>query len=102
MKIGDPKDSSIQLIKQYQLAEGMGKAADKRQPGGISMPEEKVDISSKSKEMQQIKNAIANLPDMREEKVQELKTQIEKGTYKIDSGKIAEKMVGESLIDTFA
>ena len=39
------------------------------------------------------------IPDVREEKVAEIKDQLEKGTYNIDGKKIAFKMVKESLID---
>ncbi len=102
MKIGDIKDTTAQLIQQYQRSENMNQSVDKQQAGGAMAPEETVDLSAKSKDLQQIKNAVASLPEVREEKVQELKTQIEKGTYRINSAKIAEKMVGEALIDIFA
>ncbi|MEQ8216429.1 MAG: flagellar biosynthesis anti-sigma factor FlgM [Smithellaceae bacterium] len=39
---------------------------------------------------------------MREEKIQEIKKQIENGEYNVSGEKIAEKMVGESIVDLFA
>ena len=101
MKIGDIKDTSAQTIQQYQRNENAGHAVDK-QAAGTFLPEEKVALSARARDIQQIKNAVASLPEIREEKVQELKSQIENGTYNISGTKIAEKMVGESLIDIFA
>jgi flagellar biosynthesis anti-sigma factor FlgM len=42
------------------------------------------------------------LPDVREEKVQQIKSQVEKGTYNVSAEKIAGKMVEESIVDIFA
>ena len=39
------------------------------------------------------------LPDVREEKVAQIKQRIEEGSYEIDGKKIAEKMIGEALIN---
>jgi negative regulator of flagellin synthesis FlgM len=58
-----------------------------------------VNLSTTAKDVQNLKNAISKLPDVREEKVQALRDQIEKGTYRVDADKVADKMVGESLID---
>jgi len=101
MKIGDIKDMSAQMIPQRQRNENAGQAVDK-QAAGTFLPEEKVTLSARAGDIQQIKNAVARLPEIREEKVQELKSQIEKGTYNTNSTGIAKKMVGESLIDIFA
>ena len=63
---------------------------------------EKVDLSTKAKDIQQIKQIVDQTPDVREKTVQELKSQINTGSYKVNSAKVAEKMMGESLIDLFA
>ena len=102
MKIGDIKDPAAQRIQQYQQNESMNKPVSGNQAGGHLVTEDKVNLSTKSEDMQLAKNAIAKLPDIREEKVQELKAQIEKGIYKINRAAITEKMVQESIIDLFA
>ena len=107
MKIGDVKDTTSQMVQQYQQYNGANQAnqanqANDKPATAAVAPEEKVDLSTRSKDLLQIKNVVAQLPEIREEKIQELKTQIEKGTYNINGGKIAEKMVGESLIDIFS
>jgi flagellar biosynthesis anti-sigma factor FlgM len=47
-------------------------------------------------------NGSNETPDIREEKVQELKRQIDTGKYSVNADKLAEKIVGESLIDILA
>ena len=40
-----------------------------------------------------------NIPDVQVEKVAKIKNQIENGTYEIKSGKIAEKMIKDTLLN---
>jgi negative regulator of flagellin synthesis FlgM len=42
---------------------------------------------------------LESIPDVREDKVAELKEQVESGTYEIDAEKIAEKMLKDSLLN---
>jgi negative regulator of flagellin synthesis FlgM len=105
MKISKIDDASLQMIQQYQKADQVDKVEDRSSEKAAAanlVPEEKVNLSTTAKDVQSLSNAISKLPDVREEKVQALKDQIEKGTYKVDAEKTAEKMVGESLLDIFA
>jgi negative regulator of flagellin synthesis FlgM len=61
-----------------------------------------MNLSTKAKNIQQLRDAINRLPDIREDKVRELKDKVERGIYKVDGQKIAEKMVAESLLDILA
>ena len=56
-------------------------------------------ISDAAKRIQEIRNQLDAVPDVREEKVAELKNQIENGTYEINADKIAEKIIREGLIN---
>ncbi|HIH96840.1 MAG TPA: flagellar biosynthesis anti-sigma factor FlgM [Thermoplasmata archaeon] len=58
-----------------------------------------VSITKKSKEFQKAMEVYSKLPDVREEKVEDAKERIEKGTYKVSSHEIAEKIVYRSLVD---
>ena len=62
-------------------------------------PEDKVDLSSQSKEMNKISEALAVTPDVRAEKVEALKKQVESGQYQVNSDAVAEKMIKEFLFD---
>ena len=101
MKISKIDDAAVQALQQYQKIDKVQNESNPKVDGSAA-PEEKVNLSTKARDVQQIKSALAKLPEIREEKVQELKTQIEAGTYNVSGDKIADKMVGESLLDIFA
>ena len=102
MKVSDIKDVNAQIIKQYQRSENNTPALDKQAGSASAKPIEKVDLSTMAKEIQKAKVEVSKLPDVREEKVQEIKAQVEKGTYNVSGEQIANKMVGESIVDLFA
>jgi len=102
MKINDVKDTASQMIQSYQRGDNLNQAVNKQAAQAAqTAATEKVDISSRAKEIQLAKTVINGLPEIRDAKVQELKAQIEQGSYKVDNEKLAKKMVGESLIDLF-
>ena len=102
MNVSDVKDVSAQMVQQYQRNDSYNAASDKPAANAAAKPEEKVDLSTKAIDIQQAKNALSKVPEEREEKVQEIKSQVEKGAYNVSGEKIAGKMVGESLVDLFA
>lgn len=95
------KDTTAQGIQQYQKNEPATNEGDKGVAGGTTLATERVDLSAKAQEFQRIQQMMDKIPDVREEKVQELKDRISSGNYTVDSGKVAAKMLGESLVDTF-
>jgi len=56
-------------------------------------------ISDAAKRIQEIRNQLDEIPDVREDKVAQLRNQIENGTYQINADKIAEKIIQEGLIN---
>ena len=105
MKISKVDDATLQMIQQYQKTDRVeDRSQEKPEKAGAAnlVPEEKVNLSTTAKDVQSLKNAVSSLPDVREDKVQSLREQIEKGTYKVDAEKVAEKMVGESLLDVLS
>jgi negative regulator of flagellin synthesis FlgM len=101
MKITDFKDPSTQIIQSYQRSDNQNQPVDK-QAAPAAAASETVDISSRAKDIQLAQTVISNLPDIRDARVQELKTRIEQGNYKINTGEIAKQMISESLIDIFS
>jgi negative regulator of flagellin synthesis FlgM len=57
-----------------------------------------VKVSSRAEDLAMIQSELANVPEVREDKVAELKAQIEAGTYKPDMNVTAERMLTESLM----
>jgi flagellar biosynthesis anti-sigma factor FlgM len=60
-----------------------------------------VQLSSRAKDFQRIKDLVKTAPESRDEKVAGIKEQLKNGTYKADTNKTAENMVNESLLDLF-
>jgi negative regulator of flagellin synthesis FlgM len=56
-------------------------------------------LSDAAKKIQDAKKQLDAIPDIREDKVAQLKEQVENGTYEIDAEKIADKMLRESLLN---
>jgi len=61
--------------------------------------EDRVSLSPQARELLKAQRALAAIPDVREDKVEEIKAQIADGTYRIDSDQIAAKMIREFLSD---
>ena len=56
-------------------------------------------ISDAAQRIQEVRSQLDAVPDVDEEKVAQLKKQIEDGTYEINADKIAGKMISEGLIN---
>ena len=63
--------------------------------GSAPAPSDKVVLSPKAREIQDASRMLQSLPEVREDKVDRIRLEIEKGTYGVDGGKIAEKMLAE-------
>ena len=102
MKITETGNSLTELISQYKINEKKAGSEDDKQAADSAVQEDKASLSSTARDIQQAEKAIEQLPDVREEKVQELKDQIEAGKYNVNGEKIAGKMLSESLLDVIA
>jgi negative regulator of flagellin synthesis FlgM len=72
---------------------------DGKVSGQQGLKADTVVISDAAKRIQEAQSQIKAIPDVREEKVAELKARIENGTYEIKPDKIADKMIRESLLN---
>ena len=84
-------------------ANAAGAPVDVKAPGGPGTKGVNVAISSQSRELADAhKKALEiarNTPDVREDRVADLKGRIAAGTYQVDSGKIADGMMREALLE---
>ena len=92
-----------QLPKQTENEiEGMGRKQtsneQKVEEKNLSGQDTIVNLSTASKEAQTAREIIASEPDVREDKVAELRKRIESGNYTIDNKAVADKIV-DSFID---
>jgi negative regulator of flagellin synthesis FlgM len=94
---------SKQLPKKTENEiEGMGRKQtsneQKVEEKNLSGQDTIVNLSTASKEAQMANEVIASEPDVREDKVAELKERIESGNYTIDNKAVADKIV-DAFID---
>jgi negative regulator of flagellin synthesis FlgM len=79
------------VMKKYESnvnkADGAGK---------VEFKKDKLEISSGAKEFQIAMNAVKKLPDVRQDKVDEIKAKIEKGQYNPSAKNVAKKMLSNS------
>ncbi|MFO7738215.1 MAG: flagellar biosynthesis anti-sigma factor FlgM [Desulfatiglandaceae bacterium] len=73
-------------------------ASGKPSTPGVSR-EDKVVLSPEVKRIQEAKKLLSSVPDIREEKVAQIKARIESGTYQVEEKELAKKMIKESLLN---
>lgn len=59
--------------------------------------DDKVELSSRAMDLKEMQSQAMSTPDVRTGKVQQIKTDIENGTYSISSEKIAERLIEEAM-----
>ncbi len=60
---------------------------------GVDQKKDVVSISNGAKDIQKIMKAVKEVPDIRNDKVSELKDKYESGNYNVDGKEIAEKLL---------
>lgn len=88
---------NIQEVMKAYLSRKNDSASRKEAPakGG----EDTLELSVQAREIQEVKSALSDIPEVREEKVQQLKNEIASGAYRADAGKIAEGIIEDRLLD---
>jgi negative regulator of flagellin synthesis FlgM len=82
-------DNKVEVKKTRKLEGG----AESASPAGADT----VDLSSSSRDVQKMKEILAQTPAMRMEMIESLKKQIDEGTYQVDARDIADKMMDDLL-----
>jgi len=103
MKIGSGR-SVVNLeayIRNARNSAGVKPPPTQEQDKSIQQTE-RVKLSTTAKELKRAREVVEATPEIREDKVEQFKKEIEAGTYKVKGYEVAGKMLRESLIDTFA
>ena len=93
-------NGNIEALKAYgaAAAEKTQRPADSGgQQKNATTIQDKINISSKVKMYQDIKEAALDAPDIRMDKVNEVANKIANGTYKPDYGAIADKLLSPNI-----
>lgn len=85
------------LLKVYQS--DMKKVEQMKEVKPASSARDSLAISKDSKVKQKALQAARQAPDVRTERVENLKEQISAGTYEVKSEEVAEKMISRAIVD---
>ncbi|MBZ0272063.1 flagellar biosynthesis anti-sigma factor FlgM [bacterium] len=96
MKVGSGNPSGS-IDPRYVSTQGANEARAQDDKGKEAA---KVTLSSSAATLKTIHDELAKVPEIRAEKVREIKSEIDAGTYHRPAGKIAEKLILGSLIDS--
>ncbi len=78
-------------------SKGNEKSSDAREIEKSAHSGANTEISAKSRDFAKAKAVATEAPDLREDKIADLKKRISEGSYKIDTGSIADRMVDDHL-----
>jgi len=99
MKISGEKPVGLEAYLQKVDSKGEAGSKGVKKVSGETTLEENVQLSDKAKDIKKIKEILEATPDIRQEKIDQIKTALDNGTYNVEGKKIAEKIIKESLID---
>jgi negative regulator of flagellin synthesis FlgM len=85
----------MKLQQNSQLKKKAGRIAHELKP-------DKLELSNYAQEIQRTTDLVLKSPNIRADKIDELKKQIQAGDYHRTGAEIASKMVDRSLVDEFA
>jgi len=101
MKISDlySHNARMNYINQANPASQTEKTQPSQEAKETPASKDRVDLSDQSREMQKVYEVLQTTPDIRAEKVADLKTQIENGKYRVSPDDVADKMLKDSLLE---
>jgi len=94
MRVSDsilfPNDSNV-----GEKAGGTDTRKAQDQASSVGFSQDLTDFSTDPQKVQELKTQLANLPDVRQERVQELRKAVQDGTYEVSTDKIADAMLAD-------
>lgn len=102
MKISEQEVSRLLAYSPFERTAGTSHAVVADRSAVRTTPASHIDISDKANEVRRVAGLIKQLPEVREDRVQALKAQIENGTYHVSSEDIADLIIRRALADNTA
>lgn len=98
MKVSNSQVQQVlgQYARQVQRPKGAGEA----KPPGLG--QDQVELSPEAREIKAAQQALAQTPEVRTDKVEEIKGRIASGTYEVRGEEVAEKIIARSIVDRLA
>ncbi len=95
--IGGPiKIDGVAPTTGLHAEKSLGKAPERSEE---VITKDQVTVSEAAKNISRLMVEVSNIPDIRADKVEELKNAINAGTYEVKGSEIAGKIIKEALVD---
>lgn len=97
MRVSD-QNTPIQLDAYIRQSQQKKQPDEAKAPGAQRMgTSDKVELSEQAKQVQQATQSVNNDTEVREDKVRQIKMDVEKGTYKVSGAQVATDMLHETI-----
>ncbi len=96
MRITDSVDIAGAGMQQPDKGKDKGSAGR----GGEILPQDQVSVSGHAKEIGRLQTEVSKLPDVRADRVEEVKNAVNSGTYNVKGEAVAGKILKEAVIDS--
>lgn len=101
MKIIDLKnEQAVQFVNQGNKGAPAEKTRAAAEGAKTPAAADRVEISSRSRDLNRIHEVLARTPDIRSEKVEALKKAVAEGKYQVSAENLAAKMIREILAES--
>ncbi len=85
--------------KNMQRLESPQKTEQSVKSGGAPSETDRLELSIRGREISHLNDLIQSTPDVRENRIEQVRRELENGTYNVKAEKIAEKIIGGNLLD---
>lgn len=92
-------NKQVQNILQLERVDSLKKKTTTLGGTATTGKNDSLVLSGQAQELNFAKEQALKSPEVRADKILELKTQIEEGNYQVSGNEIAAKMIGRSLVD---
>ena len=99
MRINSNMMSGMDTLEQTSRTRNVEKTSAEQQATGVES--DNVTLSKKSKDVSEMTLTLKSMPDVRDDKIADLKERIANGTYNISAKDVAAKIVNTALEDIF-
>ncbi len=90
---------SLEFGQASDINERLQRNKNQKEVGNVSSGDN-VNLSPGAVEFRKIKNAINNVPEIREDELKKISDQLRSGEYKVSPEHIASKLISENIIDS--
>ena len=101
MRIDNNMMSGMDTLEQTSRKKNVEKVSANDKQNSSVVESDEVSISEKGKDVSEMTRTLKDMPDVRADKVADLKERIANGTYNISGKDIASKIINTALEDVF-